>query len=81
MSETLDKMRDLTRRRNALLGQLLEPARAALNAMKDAGMHHSADPLAEVLFQFDALDAEATEFIQANHGPVLAELLKLAREI
>lgn len=79
MSDTLEKMKDLTMRKNVLMVQLVEPARAALNAMKDAGMKHSADPLAEVLFQLDALDAEASAFIRANMDLVMAELLKLAR--
>lgn len=55
----------LNRRQN-LLAKLINPARAAMNAMTDAGMHRTAEPLKEIFFELDALDQEMTELIKSN---------------
>lgn len=66
MTDTRQMLAELTTRRARLLQNLVEPVRAAVNAMKDAGLTRSADPVAEVLFQLDALDAEMKQFLDAN---------------
>lgn len=56
-----EKLVELTKKRHALLVKLVEPARAAANQMKDAGMSRGADPLLEILFQVNAIDQEVQD--------------------
>ena len=66
MSELVQKMRILSERRALTLNCLVAPARAALNQMQDAGMKRGAEPLAEALFQLDAVDSEMKSVIEAD---------------
>jgi hypothetical protein len=64
--EITQRVRELTTAHQAALQELVEPARAAANAMKDAHLDRSADPLLEALFKLDALTAEMREFVNGN---------------
>ena len=54
--ELTEKMKSDASKLNELHRKLLEPARAAANQMKDAGMHRGADPLLAVIFKIDAVN-------------------------
>jgi hypothetical protein len=58
--------------------KLVEPARAAANQMKDAGMHRGADPVLAVLFEIDASLEEQAKII-AEDPTILIEMLARRR--
>ncbi len=70
-----EKIMALMRKKHDLETKLVVPARAAANQMKDAGMARGADPLLEILFQLDAVDAEMTAFITGSNPAEFAEVL------
>lgn len=74
MSLSPDELRrriiEVGRRENKLLRELVEPARAAANAMLDAGMKRTGDLVAQKIFEIDATAAEIKSLIENN--PVAA---------
>lgn len=75
MTEVGAKMRELSRKNAFALQKLVEPARAAANAMKDAGLNRTADPLLQALFELDAVVAEMKDLCSSNFADVVKELL------
>jgi len=71
----LKKIIELSAKRQALTCDLVAPARAAANQMKDAGMAMGAGPLLEILFQIDAADQELKDLI-GSHPLEAVEALK-----
>jgi hypothetical protein len=65
-----------TVKRQKLLGDLVAPARAAANQMKDAGMKLGSDPLFEILFQLDALDQEMMELLKKDPETLIEMILE-----
>jgi hypothetical protein len=63
-------------KRNAALNKLIAPARAALNAMKDAGLTASAEALAIALFEYDAADGELEQIIRNDLAGTLQTLIE-----
>lgn len=59
-------MLEMSQKRSAILDRLVAPARAACNAMKDANMQRSADPLAQVLFELEGLEEERKALVEAD---------------
>lgn len=74
--EIMDKMRSFVYREHLLYEKLLPVARAAVNAMKDAGMTNSADPLAAVLFEAEAMTQERHDFLAKSPHEILEALFK-----
>jgi hypothetical protein len=75
--EEIDKkLRELSVRRQELLESLVAPARAAVNALKDAQRPNTAEPLNEILFQIDALHQEIMEFVKTDPINILEALFK-----
>jgi len=74
------RMSELTTAHTAALQALVEPARAAVNAMIDAKMTRTADPLAEALFKYDAVNTEMGEFVRGNAEEVVRELIASMRK-
>lgn len=56
----VDRLDKLHVERMTLLEKLVVPAQAASNALQDAGMKKTADPLAEALFSVD-VNSQATQ--------------------
>ena len=73
----IEEIKKLVGKRQALLGKLVEPVRAAANQMKDAGMARGADPLLELIFQLDAVDAELQELYKRDPAEAMGALLDL----
>ena len=74
-----EKIIQLTGKKQALLAKLVEPARAAANQMKDAGMSRGADPLLEILFQVDACEQEIMELFSSEPKAAMAAVFDLMR--
>jgi Spy/CpxP family protein refolding chaperone len=64
MAELAEKIEALMAKKEHALQRLEVPARAAVNALIDANMKRTADPLAQVLFELDALHSEMQKLIQ-----------------
>lgn len=64
--QILTKLFDNAAQRALVLERLIAPSRAAANAMLDAKMNRTADPLAQILFELDAIDAEILTLRQEN---------------
>jgi hypothetical protein len=64
--ERKKKINELLTRRLGVLSEIIGPARAAFNAMKDAKMDRSAEPLGELLFKYDSIDAEIHNLIHED---------------
>lgn len=64
----------LENKRVTILANIVAPAKAACNAMKDAGMKNTADPLSEVLFEYDAIIAEISAYMINNKDILIATL-------
>jgi hypothetical protein len=75
--EFAKRSHELTTKRHELLIKLIAPARAAANAMQDAGMKRTADPLNEILFELDVLDSELASLLRED-GAVEA-LMQIVR--
>lgn len=58
------KMKELTVKRHQCLIKLEEPARAACNAMIDAGMKETALPIKIILNELDVLNQEMVEMVK-----------------
>ena len=69
----------MTIKRSRLVEDLVPAARAAANAMKDAGMNNSAAPVSEILFQLDALDEEMKEIFKSHHDAAFRVTLGMAQ--
>lgn len=65
------KARELSTKHFAALEGLLQPARAAANQMKDAGMHKGSDPLFAALFEYDSIQDDMKKLVEANHELVM----------
>lgn len=52
------KFKEYAAKKRELLLKMVDPAKAAVNQMKDAGMIRGSDPLAQILFELDAADEE-----------------------
>lgn len=76
MIDTEAKLRVIQSKQFRALTELVEPARAAFNAMKDAKMDNSAHGLGEVLFQLDAIRQELTELIKADPTGVIEAIAR-----
>ena len=72
-----EKLKELTSKKHGLVAKLVEPARAAANQMKDAGMHKGADPLLTLLFEIDACDQELMEAFWSNPTESIEALISL----
>lgn len=63
-----------------MLDRLIAPARAALNAMKDARMNATSDPLGAALFELDAIEEELSSLMkQDGFIDVFIEMMKNSR--
>lgn len=72
-----EKLLILANRKNALHAQLIAPARAAANQMKDAGMTRGAEPLLEILFQIDAIEDEVKALFAADPKASVEAIIQL----
>jgi hypothetical protein len=68
-------MRVLSMRKNLALMGLVGPARAAANAMMDANMKRTADPLSQALFELDAVDDEMRKLVGDNPAACIEALI------
>ncbi len=75
--EAIATITELHRRRFNALEALYAPARAAANAMKDAKLDHSADPLLEALFKLEAINSELDALTVENGKAVLDAVLHM----
>lgn len=78
-NETMEKMRALGIKKALLVNTLVAPARAACNAMLDAGMTRSADPLSEKLFEIDAVDDEIKALIGEDQDGFVTGLIDMTK--
>jgi hypothetical protein len=76
INETMRKMQEILRRRDAALNELVNPARAAVNQMRDAGMARGAGPLEEALFRYDAVEAELKAVVEEDPQKFINALLE-----
>ena len=77
MTDLKQKLIELNTRRVQILMTMVAPARAAANQMKDAGMDAGAAPLLEVLFQYDAIEAEAHDLMKSDPEASFLALIEL----
>ena len=75
--ELLGKVNAARDKKHAALQAIVTPARAAANAMTDAGLVSSAGPLKEALFQFDAAHQELMDLSKEKHAAEVAHILLL----
>lgn len=64
--EISDKMITYLQQEGQLLRAMVEPARAAANQMKDAGMHMGSQALLQALFEYDAWKSAFDDFTKEN---------------
>ena len=76
-NDTVTRMRDIAVRKAIATDKIIEPARAAANAMTDAGMTRSAEPLLAALFEIDAIQDEATQLVQENPTEAIEALIAI----
>ena len=74
-----DAVVELANRKHALALKLVPAARAACNAMMDAKMERSARPMAEILFELDAVEQEMVALFDSNPAGAIAILIELAK--
>jgi hypothetical protein len=75
--QLFNKYRELSPKRSAALEAIVAPARAAANAMLDANMKRTAEPLNEALFKYDAIVSEMTDGITQLQPDQIAEFFDL----
>jgi hypothetical protein len=71
------KLREIMGKRMRVMERMVEPSRAACNAMLDAGMTRTAEPLKELLFEWDAINGEAVDVARDNPEQLADALLLL----
>jgi hypothetical protein len=69
VDEIIALMRELMAKRSTAISAVIEPARAAANAMADAGMKNSVRPLQEALFAYDAIDSQIKALAWEKNAP------------
>jgi hypothetical protein len=67
------------KKHTAYLDKLLPASRAAANAMKDAGMLASAEPLSVALFEIDVIEGEMQELVRNDPATAFPALMELIR--
>ena len=71
------QLQELNAKRIGILERLVSPSRAAANAMKDAGMNATADPISQVIFELDALTDQYAELVsQEGFSKAFVELIQ-----
>lgn len=75
----VEKLDKLHVERQMLLEKLVAPAQAASNALQDAGMKKTADPLAEALFSIEVNSQAAHAIINEDPKKFANELLARLR--
>lgn len=71
------KMLLLASNKHAIEARLVAPAKAAFKAMKDAGMKATADPLGEILFEWDAAHQELLDLLSEQPALVVEVLISI----
>ena len=75
--EKLFELFKLANKQRTITARLEEPARAAYNAMMDAGMKRTADPLGAVLFELDSVKAEIQTIVSTDPDGLVKVMLGL----
>jgi hypothetical protein len=74
--EKLDRIHTLQREEAKLARKIVDQARMVVPILLDADRTHSAQPLQELLFQFDALVQEMDEIVKSDPKGVMFALLE-----
>ena len=78
-AEAVAQIDALWSRKTKLAEKIVDAARPIVPVLLDAGRANSAKALQELLFEFDAIEQEATQIVERNISPEFLQLMLRTR--